>query len=189
MVSQDTFGEPWKESNPKRVQVEHPAFAIYGHPDLDKAHEFLVNFGLHEVARSKDGKTVSYAGYGTQPVLYVAKKTEKPEYFGYFFEAKSEEELKKASEVPGAGPIIALGLPGGGKAVTIKGPDGLPFGVVFGQQKKQSGKAPDDVLPFNWPADTDKDNTKKPRKGKFQREQALPRLLMIHVTDLRILRS
>jgi predicted enzyme related to lactoylglutathione lyase len=173
MVSQETFGEPWSERNPNRVRLSHPAMVVYGHPDLDKAHEFASNFGLREVGRSADGCTISYAGYGTQPVCYVAKQTDVPKHLGYFFEASSEDDLEKAAKVPGAGPITPLDLPGGGKAVTITDPSGCLFGVVYGVEKKSSGTTTEDVLPLNVPADTDSDQEKKPRKGKFQRNYSI----------------
>jgi hypothetical protein len=159
---------PWARSNPNRVKLRRPARVAYGHPDLYLTHDYLVDFGLTEVERQlKPQENIYYRGYGGQPVLYVAVKTEQPEFLGVFFEADSMDELEKASKIPGAGPVEDLKHPGGGKVVDIIDPSGIPFHVIYGMSKRDFTPRFDEVQPQNYPATEESDVAAKPRRGVF----------------------
>ncbi|KUL81457.1 hypothetical protein ZTR_09858 [Talaromyces verruculosus] len=157
--------QPWGKENPDRVKLLGPVCVAYGHPDLEKTHKYLTDFGLVEAIR-KDGD-VYYRGYGVQPVVYIAKETPVPEFLGVYFEAASLSELEKATKVPGAGAISDFVA--GGKVVTITDPSGIPFHVVFGLEKRDFTPPKEDSQPYNFPAPADDDVQAKPRRGTFHR--------------------
>ena len=159
---------PWARSNPNRVKLRRPARVAYGHPDLSTTHDYLVDFGLTEVERNLEPQeTIYYRGYGVQPVLYVAVKTEEPEFLGVYFEVDSMDDLEKASKIPGAGTVQDLKQPGGGKVVNIIDPSGIPFHVIYGIKKRDFTPRFNEIQPPNYPATEDSDTAAKPRRGVF----------------------
>ena len=158
--------EPWAASNPNRVKLLGPACVEYGHPDLDAAHKFLIDFGLVEAGRtSVPTKAIFYRGYGVQPVAYVARQTPKPEFRGAYFEAASNEDLIRATMIPGAGDIEELDHPGGGKVVHVVDPAGLSFSIIFGMKKREFSLPPDHHKSHNIPSADYTDCISKPRRG------------------------
>ena len=163
--------KPWEIQNPERVMVTNIVCVAYGHPDIENSHIFLTDFGLTESHRStdSDGKiTIYYRGYGTQPVVYISKHTEKPEFIGVFYEAASEEDFQRATKVPGAGKIE--GWQFGGRCIKIVDPCNMPFHVVYGQQKRAFTPRTGEILAINYPAPVDDDPIAKPRRGEFHSE-------------------
>jgi Glyoxalase/Bleomycin resistance protein/Dioxygenase superfamily len=160
---------PWQKSNSQRVKLLGPVCVGYGHPDLERTHKYLDDFGMvKSFEREEAGaKTVYYRGYGVQPVIYIAKQTPKPEFFGVFFEAASETDLGNATKIPGASKIREFVE--GGRVVDITDPSGMPFHVVFGMKKREFTPRENEVEPQNYPAPTDTDAAAKPRRGKFHR--------------------
>ncbi|KAI9149639.1 Cupin-domain-containing oxidoreductase virC [Paramyrothecium foliicola] len=158
--------ELWRKPNPNRVNVTRPAWVHYGHPDLEKAHKFILDFGFVEAGRTSNPDRVFYRGYNDQPVLYVSEKTDQPLFFGGALEASSQEDLDKAAKLPGAGPIRNSDLPGGGKVVTIVDPENVPINIVYGYQTIDRGQEPPTVSAMNVPNVSD---DAKARKGTYQR--------------------
>lgn len=158
---------PWLRPNPHKVRLLGPICVGYGHPDLEKTHKYLNDFGLVQAfERDESGvKFVYYRGYGVQPVTYIAKQTPQPEFLGVFFEAASETDLHNATKIPGASKVHDFVE--GGKVVDITDPTGMPFHVVFGMRKRKFTPRENEFEPMNYPAPTDEDQTAKPRRGKF----------------------
>lgn len=162
---------PWLLQHEGKVRLTNPVCVAYGHPDLDKAHQFLIDFGMVESHRAKgpDGRdTICYRGYGIQPVIYISKQTPTPEFLGVFFEAASEADLEKATQVPGAGQIEKW--ESGGKVVNIIDPCGGRFHVVFGMQKREFSPRVGEIKAINYPAAKDDNPISKPRRGEFHRQ-------------------
>lgn len=162
--------EPWAHANTTRVKLLGPAAVGYGHPDLEKTHAFLTDFGMVENLRGKDkdgAEMIYYRGYGIQPVIYIAKKTEKPEFVGPFFEAATENDLQNATQVPGASQIEDWVF--GGKIVRIKDPAGNNFHVVYGYTKRPFTPRVGQVMQQNYPTARDDDMISKPRRGEIVR--------------------
>jgi hypothetical protein len=163
--------KPWEIENPDRVKVTNIVCVAYGHPDIEKMHEFLTDFGTvesHRAPGSDGAMAVYYCGYGTQPIIYISKQTKEPEFLGIFFEAASEQELQKARQVPGAGKIEDWHF--GGKVIKIVDPCGMPFHVVYGQRKREFTPRTGEILAINYPAPVDDDPIAKPRRGEFHSE-------------------
>lgn len=161
---------PWLKANANRVKLSEIACVGYGHPDLVKTGKYMKNFGLVESWREElDGvEIVYYRGYGTQPVVYIARKSSAPEFLGAFYEAASEQELAKASNVPGASAVKDWIC--GGKIVDIVDPSGMPFHVVYGHSKRKFTPRTGEILPQNYPAASDMNEEAKPRRNQYHRE-------------------
>lgn len=144
----------------------------YGITDLDKTEQFLKDFGMWPVEAPKHDRNAIrfFRGYGNDPYIYVAKKTEEPTFLGGSWLVSSEKDLEEALKLPGAtgdGIVSLDDRPGGGKQVTLMDPDGFPINLVYGQQQTAPLESPDHKL-TNFPHD-------KPRPvGKFQRFEQGP---------------
>jgi catechol 2,3-dioxygenase-like lactoylglutathione lyase family enzyme len=172
MAITDIDDQPWTKSNPHRVKLLGPACVQYGHPNLDAAHKFLIDFGFVEAGRAEaPSRTIFYRGYGTQPVVYIARETPFPEFHGGYYEAATHEDLMRATLIPGAGKVEALNHPGGGLVVHIKDPAGLSVHVVFGMMKRDFTPPPQILKAYNVPAAADADIAYKPRRGRNHGKQ------------------
>lgn len=160
--------KPWTNSNASRVKLLGPVCVSYGHPDLNKIDDYLKNFGLvkDDDLKLADGG-ICYRGYGVQPVAYIAKHTPDPKFFGVYFEAASQEDLERATKIPGAG--LIKDFVANGKVVDIKDPEGTLFHVVFGYDKRGYTPLESELQPYNYAAESDADTQAKPRRGDFQR--------------------
>lgn len=153
-----------------RLRLTGTAHVIYYHKDLAKAVQFLLDFGL-SIARETPGKEVHFAGYGTEPFLYIARQSDGDSYFGgAAYEVESRKELERASKIEGATNITPLDAPGGGEFVRLTDPVGHHVYLVYGQSKKEHQPPKLEKLVVNYEDD-------KPRKGKFHRFQPGPALV------------
>lgn len=126
-------------SNPpeSRIQLLKTAFVVYNHADLDKAKEFLIEFGL-QVAFEKPGQEIYFKGYGTEPYVYVARKASKASCGGAAYVVGSAAELEKAQKVSGASAVTQLEeQAGGGQQVTLTDPFGHNVHLIWGWQEKE----------------------------------------------------
>jgi len=122
----------------KKIILTRPAHVYYKHVDLDKANEFLLDFGL--VQEKRLGNKIYYRGYGPDPFVYCAEKGDEDAFGGVGFVVESETDLELASStLPDASEIYELlDAPGGGRCVSFKDPfDGFPFHLVFGQTSRE----------------------------------------------------
>ncbi|KAK6440388.1 hypothetical protein LTR95_003395 [Oleoguttula sp. CCFEE 5521] len=152
----------------QRVQLARIAHTYYTHKDIEKAREFLIDFGLIECKRV--GQSTYYRGYGKEPFLYCAQEGSEDAFGGVAFVAESLYDLELASRtIPGATEIYELtDAPGGGQCVTFHDPiDGFPFHIVHGQELLTDETTLPE-LEYNFP-------THKNRAvGKFQRLNSGP---------------
>lgn len=116
-----------------RINLVRIAHVFYTHKDIDKAHQFLLDFGLQEVKRV--GKDIYYRGTSSEPFVYCARQGEEDVFGGAAFVVESEADLLAAEKLPGASKIYDLvDTPGGGRCVTFYDPvDKFPFHLVYGQ--------------------------------------------------------
>jgi len=117
----------------RKIMLKRIAHVYYIHEDLEKADQFLHDFGFTITQQSPD--KIFYKGYGTEPFVYCAVKGPTNQFGGVAFVVDSLEDLELASKtLPNATPIHAMDVPGGGKRVTFNDPvDGFPFHLVYGQ--------------------------------------------------------
>jgi hypothetical protein len=117
------------------ISLNRLGHVYYKHRDLERVHQFLLDFGMSEVKRV--GDRIFYRGYGTEPFVYCAERGECDRFGGAGFVVDSFADLEKArSHLPGATDIYDLDdVPGGGQCVTFRDPvDDFPIHLVYGQQ-------------------------------------------------------
>ena len=149
-----------------RIRLLTTAFVVYYHADLAKTRKFLTDFGL-TVAEDR-GNEVFYRGFGTEPVIYIARQAEsESEFGGGAYSVESRADLERAAALPSATPITKLDAPGGGEIVTLTDPVGFKVHLVHGQTMRESDDLQLQKLTVNY-------EDEKPRKGKFHRFEAGP---------------
>jgi hypothetical protein len=120
-----------------KIRLARIAHAYYEYTDFDKAVQFLDDFGFTEAKKVSDNK-IYFRGYGTEPWVLCATKSDKDRFGGVGFVVETEEDLKLAQDtLPNATKIYELEeAPGKGKGVTFYDPvDGFPFHLVYGQEE------------------------------------------------------
>ncbi|KAI0538061.1 glyoxalase [Xylaria digitata] len=150
---------------PRKIQLVRIAHVYYKYMDLGKATEFLIDFGFSEEKRVGDDK-IYFRGYGTEPWVLCAIKSDKDEFGGAAFVVESDEDLRLAADtLPKASDVYELiDAPGGGRCVTFHDPiDGFTMHLVHGQRSVDMLEIPLPRAPVNYPTE------KNRPAGKFQR--------------------
>lgn len=142
--------------------LHHVSFDV---TDLGRTEAFAQDFGLITVER-RDDRLVMRTG-GGDAYSYVARPATQRAFTGIAFEVAGEAELAEAVERHGATPVRDLDLPGGGKAVTLRDPDGLAIDLVTGV-KGEPRHAPHPPLMLNTPGNPGRltDATQPTRKAE-----------------------
>ncbi len=113
------------------VKAQKLAYLLFELPDLDKAEQFLRDFGL--VVAQKDANALYLRGTGTEPFCYCARRGEKAHFVGFGLEVSDASELQKLTQLPGASGIQPTPYPGGGQYVRLQDPSGFMVEAVSGQ--------------------------------------------------------
>lgn len=151
-----------------KIRVLRLAYVHYQHPDLQRAVDFLIDFGL-EVAR-RDNNKVYLRGYGIEPFLNVAEQSPDGErhYLGGAWVVDSASDLKRAAMLPGATEIRDNDSPGGGKIVSLRDPNGMFVHFVHGQILREA-LTEDSVPGHETTSPVPNGALAKPRKGDVRR--------------------
>ncbi|KAI2641228.1 Glyoxalase/Bleomycin resistance protein/Dihydroxybiphenyl dioxygenase [Xylaria nigripes] len=142
-----------------KIRLVRIAHVYYKYTDLEKARQFLLDFGFTEAKRvGEEGslEKIYFRGYGTEPWILCAVKADKPEFGGAAFVVESEDDLQIAAEtLPGASEIYELtDAPGRGRCVTFHDPvDGYPFHLVHGQESAERIEISFTKMPVNYPTE------------------------------------
>lgn len=160
---------PVSSLSDSRIRLRNTSHVVYQHADIAKARQFYLDFGLTIVGEKESPAEIYFAGYGTEPYLYVAKEAPDGvnQFLGAAYEVESREELERAALLPSATHIQTLDAPGGGESVTVTDPIGFSVHLVYGQQKKQ--KTDPYTNPENLQILVPNYEDKKSRLGKFNR--------------------
>jgi len=128
-------------TNEPRIKLVRIAHVFYTHKNINRAHQFLLDFGFEEVKRVD--KEIYYRGTSSEPFVYCAREGNEDAFGGAAFVVESEHDLVAAKELPGATGIYELSnAPGGGRCVTFHDPvDKFPFHLIYGQQPHVDEKA------------------------------------------------
>lgn len=154
----------------QKITLDQLLYCHYQHPNLEEAHIFLLDFGLHVAERSD--KLIYYRGFGRDPYLYIAEQSPdgKRHFSGGGWIVASHEDLERGVTLPGASEIQNSTAPGGGLFVDVKDPNGVNLRLLYGVTKRSSDvqhrEEPKPVVINSW--------NEKPRKGEFQRFERGP---------------
>ena len=150
-----------------KILLDRLGHVRYAHPDITRAHRFLLDFGLEPVHQT--GSRTYYKGFGDLPYIYVAEQAAGPKrkFLGGAWVVASRAELEKATKLPNASGIEELDGPGGGSVVTLPDPKGHNVLLIYGQETASGEESPPEIV----------QNTArgKPRKGEFHRFKHGPR--------------
>ncbi|OLC35730.1 MAG: catechol 1,2-dioxygenase [Candidatus Rokubacteria bacterium 13_1_40CM_4_69_5] len=111
------------------IKVTDLAYGRLRTPDLDAAEEFLTQFGMARVERTKNA--LYMRGTDAAHHLHVTEKGD-PGFVGLAYYAASEDDLKRVAKAPGASGVEDIDEPGGGQRVRLKEPNGYQIEVVYG---------------------------------------------------------
>ncbi|KAJ0299185.1 hypothetical protein COL516b_009438 [Colletotrichum fioriniae] len=156
-------------SSSQKIRVIRLASVLYHQVDVEKAAQFLEDFGLREVARQ--GERIYFAGFGVDPYVYALEKSpgSRRAFIGATWVVENENDLEVAANHPGATGIQDEEGPGGGKRVDIIDPNGYYVGFIHGQAPRSDienvdkSRIADKERPLTNLVD------EKPRKGRFKR--------------------
>ena len=125
-----TTTQPQRHPAPtvKACKLAYLSFEV---PDLDKAEQFLRDFGL--VTVQSNAQTLYMRGADRSPFCYRAIQAERPRFVGFGLEVENTEALTKLAQLPGASGIHDLQQPGGGQCVRLQDPSGFTVEAVCGQ--------------------------------------------------------
>ncbi|KAI0188307.1 Glyoxalase/Bleomycin resistance protein/Dihydroxybiphenyl dioxygenase [Xylaria flabelliformis] len=155
----------------RKIQLVRIAHVYYRYSDLEKAKEFLLDFGftVEKKVNSGDDEKIYFRGYGTEPWILCATKSDKAEFGGAAFVVESEDDLNYAAEtLPKASEVYKLkDAPGGGRCVTFYDPvDGWPMHLVYGQESADMVDIPLPQTPVNYPTEKNRQVNKTSRFTK-----------------------
>lgn len=140
------------------IKVQNIVYTSYRVPDLDKMEAFLTDFGM--VRAHRDDKRLYMRGHSDLPYITAIEKGEAA-FVAPGFAVNSMAELEEAARLPGASGVEDIDAPGGGKRVSLTGPDGFRLDLVHGIGKA-APMAVRDPLKVNFALD-------KQRVGDLQR--------------------
>lgn len=69
-------------SSTQKISLHHLAHVYYTHKNLDKAHQFLLDFGFSAIEERSTKDKIYYRGYGNEPFLYCAIKGDEDVFGG-----------------------------------------------------------------------------------------------------------
>ncbi|KAH0566250.1 hypothetical protein GP486_000348 [Trichoglossum hirsutum] len=152
-----------------RVRIDRLAHVHYQHPSLERANQFFKDFGF--IPAKETSTHIYYRGFGSQPFIYVAEQspTQERKFVGACWVVVSLEDLQNAATLPGASKVLDMpdDVPGGGKFVVLKDPNGFGVMFVYGQTLRDVDSTPLADIKTNTALT-------KVRKGQFRRYELGP---------------
>jgi catechol 2,3-dioxygenase-like lactoylglutathione lyase family enzyme len=122
---------PGRATNPV-IKVRGLAWLEFEKPDLDRTELFARDFGLAVHARTADTLLLRAARAGTP--CQLVRRGERSRFVGAAFEATDSYDLDRLARATG-GSVEALDQEGGGRAVRLVDPSGMPVSVVHGVEQ------------------------------------------------------
>lgn len=152
----------------KLKSMHHVRFTVH---DVDASERFCIDFGLTTARREPD--RVFMRGAGSDAYSFVAERGAKTEMTALAFMVESLSELERAVRDHGASAVRTLDGPGGGRAVTLRDPNNIPFDLVWDVAPASEQELRDDLV-YNTARD-------KRRRGARQQmpEQQPPQVLRL----------
>lgn len=148
-----------------KIILNHLAYVIYEHPDLQRLKEFAYDFGFGIAGESDD--SLYLKGYGIDQYSYIAIQAPagKPKRFiGAGFVANSADDFARACELERVKVKNAERIPGAGQVAVLNDPNGYQMHIVWGQELRDVTMQPNSAcIDINTPANG---AVEKKRKGK-----------------------
>ncbi|MEO0463370.1 MAG: VOC family protein [Pseudomonadota bacterium] len=166
------------------IKADDVAYPILQAPDLDLQETFLLDFGMHRVARTDD--CLYMRGKGPQPFIHITQLGEK-KFVGMAFEACSQEDVARLSLTEGFSAIEPMDSPGGGVRTYEFDPDGNRIELIFGRERRavEDGLASQEINVGG----VDHSNFRRLNQIKRFNKGAAPRIkrfghIAIHMSDV-----
>ena len=112
---------PWQ----KATQL---AFLRFDKTDLVEAERFWNDFGLVTVSRTAEQLVMR--GTGTEPAILVATKADTARFVGSVFVVPGDTDFVRLERESQAQPLASGLIPGGGRGVELKDPDGNELWLI-----------------------------------------------------------
>jgi len=129
------------------VKADALLYAHFERPDLSRARDYLVDFGLLVVAQSED--ELFFRGTGSTPYIYRVRRGDAARFIGFGLSVPSADDLKTLAKAVRLRVEQADG-PGGGSVVRLVD----PLGVGVSAHHGFAAVAPEPVrapIPYNAP--------------------------------------
>ena len=111
------------------VKADALLYAQFERPDLNRARDYLVDFGLIVVSQSDD--ELFLRGAGSTPYIYRASRGDAARFIGLGLSVPSADDLKALAKAVSLPVEQAVG-PGGGSVVRLVDPLGVAVSVHHG---------------------------------------------------------
>jgi len=114
---------------PKALQkATKLAFLRFEKKDLAEAERFWNDFGMVTVSRTPEQLVLR--GAGTAPAILVATKAARSRYVGAVFVVPGDTDFARLERESDARPLSPARIPGGGRGVELKDPDGNELWLI-----------------------------------------------------------
>ena len=123
------------------VKADDLLFVHFERPDLERAEQYLCDFGLMVVSKSES--ELFLRGTGSRPYVYRVTRGPRARFIGLALSVPSADDLQELS-MAFSRPIEAAAGPGGGSVVRLSDPQGVEVDVLH-------GVAPSEPLPTRPP--------------------------------------
>lgn len=104
------------------------AFLRFDKADLAQAERFWSDFGLMTVSRT--AQLLVMRGSGSAPAVLMAYKAKKSRYLGAAFVVPPDTDFDRLQRDCGAQPLPLHAIPGGGRGVSLRDPDGNDIWLI-----------------------------------------------------------
>jgi catechol 2,3-dioxygenase-like lactoylglutathione lyase family enzyme len=132
------------------VKADALLYAHFERPELARARDYLVDFGLSVVAES--GDALYLRGAGSNPYIYRVSRGATARFVGFGLSVPSAEDLKRLANASGR-PVEATDGPGGGSVVRLVDPQGVAVCAHHGFAAAEPQPVRDPI-PHNAPSRT-----------------------------------
>ena len=112
------------------VKANALLYAHFERPDLNRARDYLVDFGLSVAAQSEDD--LFLRGAGSTPYIYRVSRGPAARFIGFGLSVPSAEDLNTLAKASGRSVETADGPGGGGAVVRLVDPLGVAVSVHHG---------------------------------------------------------
>ncbi len=111
------------------VKADALLYAHFERPDLNRARDYLVDFGLTVATQSED--ELFLRGTGSAPYIYRVSRGDAARFIGLGLSVPSADDLKTLAKASGRS-VEAAGGPGSGAVVRLVDPLGVAVSVHHG---------------------------------------------------------